>query len=48
VFLDFLEWLALIEKKSQFVRRERFKRKQVTKPMRHIFTQMPSLTPILP
>jgi hypothetical protein len=38
----------LIEKKSQFVRRERFKRKQVTKPMRHIFTQMPSLTPILP
>jgi tetrahydromethanopterin S-methyltransferase subunit G len=38
MLLDFLERLASIEKKSEFVRRERFKRKQVSKPMGHIFT----------
>src|SRR6266849_2951096 len=38
MLLDFLERLALIEKKSEFVRSERFKRKQVTKPISHIFT----------
>jgi hypothetical protein len=42
MFLDFLEWLALIKKKSEFVRRERLKSKQIAKPMGHIFTQIPA------
>jgi hypothetical protein len=43
MLLDFLERLASIKKKSEFVRRERFKRKQVAEAVRHIFTQTDSL-----
>jgi len=38
MLLDFLERLALIEKKSEFVRRERFQSEQVAETVRHIFT----------
>src|SRR5215813_1645033 len=34
--LDFLEWLALIEKKSKFVRAERFQSQEIAKTGRHI------------
>ena len=35
--LDFLERLALIEEKREFVRRERFESQEVTEAVRHIF-----------
>src|ERR1700730_18814123 len=44
MLLDFLEWLALVQKKSDFLRRKRFQRQQVAKAIRHIFTQIPSQT----
>ena len=47
MLLDFLERFALVEEKSQFVRVQRLKRKEVTKPMRHIFTQIRSQPSIL-
>src|SRR5215813_14120538 len=36
VTLNFLEWLALIEKKSKFVRAERFQSQKIAKTGRHI------------
>lgn len=37
--LNFLEGLALIEKKCEFLRGERFQREEVVKAMGHIETQ---------
>src|SRR2546423_11604973 len=36
--LDFLEGLALIEEKSQFVRGKRFEGEEIAEAVRHIFT----------